>query len=145
MKKTFAILLVLLEFSYSSKPADLIFNPISLNIWMDSMVVKSKIKFLQKKPKSSAPFQGKRIFCSADSKAKYLVTIKRNSVLIVIDNTKVTGLFKKDKLFTNDPEEIEYRRFSGKYNFGKFYVIGVDYFSVLNPENGEYRYYTLCK
>jgi len=144
MKKTFAILLVLLEFSYSSKPAPLILNHTFLNIRMDSIPAKNKIN-LQKKPKSNAPFQGKRIFCSSDREAKYLVTIKGNSVLIVIDNIKVTGLFKKDKLFTNDPEEIEYRRFSGKYNYGKFYVIGVDYFSVLNPENGEYRYYTLCK
>ena len=144
MKKTFAILLVLLEFSYSSKPAPLILNHTFLNIRMDSIPAKNKIN-LQKKPKSNAPFKGKRIFCSSDREAKYLVTIKGNSVLIVIDNIKVTGLFKKDKLFTNDPEEIEYRRFSGKYNYGKFYVIGVDYFSVLNPENGEYRYYTLCK
>lgn len=61
-------------------------------------------------------------------------------MLIVTGKTKITGTFKKDKLFTNDPEEIEYRKFAGKY-----YVIGADYFSILNSENGEYRYYTLCK
>src|SRR6266496_1584768 len=117
MKKSFVLFLALFAYSYSSKSADLIFNPISLNIWMDSTPVKNKIN-LQKKPKSNTPFQGKRTFCSSGSKAKYLVTIKGNSVLIVIDNIKITGLFKKDKLFTNDPEEIEYRRFSHKYNYG---------------------------
>ncbi len=99
---------------------------------------------IQKKLKATSPFQGKRIFCSVDGTAKFIVTIKGNNVLIVNDRTKVTGLFKKDKLFTDDPGEIEYRRYSHEY-FGKYYAIGTDYFSVLNAENGEYRYYTLCK
>ena len=84
------------------------------------------------------------MFCSADSKAKYIITITDDSVLIAIDRIKIKGVFKKDKLFTNDPREVEYRRFSHAC-YGKYFVIGTDYFSILNSENGEYRYYTLCK
>ncbi len=143
MKKHFIIILILSGFFYSSKTEPLRIVQY-LKIHIDSTPVKTKSS-IQKKQKSNSPFQGKRIFCSSDNDAKYLVTIKGNSVLIVIDNIKVTGVFKKDKLLTNDPSEIEYRKFAGKYNYGKYYVIGDDYFSVLNPENGEYRYFTLCK
>ncbi len=87
MKKNFVLFLVLLSCSYSSKPEDLIVYPTSLNILIDSTPVKNKIN-IQKKSRSNSPFQGKRIFCSADSEAKYIVTIKGNSVLIVIDNIK---------------------------------------------------------
>lgn len=127
---------------YNSK--SIYFNPALLSIYTDSIPVKNKLS-IQKKTKSNAPFQGKRIFCSSDSDAKYVVTIKGNNVTIVTDNNRVTGVYKKDKLFTNDTREIEHRKFSPKYNYGSFYVIGADYFSVLNAENGEYRYYTLCE
>ena len=100
---------------------------------------------MYKKKKTNTPFQGKKTFCSADNDAKYFVTIKGNNVVIVIGNIKITGLYKKDKLFTNDPDEIEYRKFAPKNNYGKYYVIGIDYFSILNSENSEYRYFTLCK
>ena len=143
MKIRIVFFLALLASFCGSKSAGLIFNPISLNTGRGFLPLKSK-SIIQKKLKGTTPFQGKRTFCSADSDAKYRVTIKGNSVLIVIDQTKVNGVFKKDKLFTNDPGEIEYRRFSHEY-YGKYYVIGAEYFSVLNAENGEYRYYTLCK
>ena len=100
---------------------------------------------IQKKLIFASPFQGEKIFCKYGSKSKYIVTITGNNVLIVSDKAKINGVFKRGKLFTNDPEEIEYRKFTGKYNYGKYYVIGTDYFSVLNAENGEYSYYTLCK
>ena len=136
MKKGFILFLILIAFYNISKSADITF--------LDSIPLKHK-NTIQKKIKSTSPFQGKKIFCSADSDAKYFVAIKGNNVLIVIDNKKITGLYKKDNLFTNDPEEIEYRKFAPKNNYGKFYVIATDYFSVLNPENGEYRYFTECK
>lgn len=136
MKKCFILYLILTACFNISKSAAINYS--------DSIPVKNKTT-TQKKNKSTSPFQGKKIFCSADSDAKYLVTIKGNSVLIVIDNKKITGVYKKDKLFTNDPEEIEYRKFAPKNNYGKFYVIATDYFSILNPENGEYRYFTECK
>ena len=138
------LLLVLLACSNISKSEVLIFNSSSLNGSIDSTPVKNKIT-IQKKIKTNTPFQGKKTFCSNGSDAKYEVTIKGITVLIVIDNKKVTGVYKKDKLFTNDPEEIEYRKFALKNNYGKFYVITTDYFNVLNPENGEYMYFASCK
>lgn len=143
MKKGLFVFLILIVCCYTSKSADL-YNHISFNFLIDSIPAKSKNK-IHKKIKSNTPFQGKRTFCSADSDAKYIVIIKGNSVSILIDNKKITGAYKKEKLFTNDPEEIEYRKFAPKNNYGKFYVITTDYFSVLNPENGEYRYFTVCK
>jgi hypothetical protein len=91
------------------------------------------------------PFQGKRRFCSTGSKQVYNVEIKGNDVMITYDKIKIKGVFKNGLLFTNDPEEVEYRHNAGKYNYGKYYVIGADYFSVLNSENGEYSYHQLCK
>lgn len=129
--------------SYSSDAEAIAFKPISLKVFVDSPPVK-KIN-TQNKITIYAPFEGKKAFCAYGSESKYIVTIKGNNVLIVTGKTKITGAFKKDKLFTNDPQEIEYRKFAGKYNYGKYYVIGADYFSILNSENGEYRYYTLCK
>ena len=143
MKKGFFFFLILFVCCHTSKSANL-FNDFYINISIDSAHPKTKIQ-IHKKIKSNTPFQGKRVFCSADSDAKYAVTIKGNNVLIITDNKKITGLYKKDKLFTNDPEEIEYRKFAPKNNYGKFYVIATDYFSILNPENSEYRYFTLCK
>src|ERR1051325_6890680 len=84
-------------------------------------------------------------FCLYGSESKYMVTIRGSKVLIISDKTKIRGVYKGDKLLTNGAGEIEYRKLAGKYNYGKYYVIGSDYFSVLNPENGEYRYYMLCK
>ncbi len=126
----------------SSNAEAIVFKPISLETFVDSSPIK-KIN-TQNKAAIYAPFQGKKTFCAYGSESKYIVTIKGNNVLIVTGKIKITGTFKKDKLFTNDPEEIEYRKFAGKYNYGKYYVIGADYFSILNSENGEYRYYTLC-
>ncbi len=91
------------------------------------------------------PFQGKRHFCSAERKMTYDVEIKGNNVVISYEKIKITGVFKNGLLITNDPEEIKYRHNAGKYNYGKYYVIGTNYFSVLNPENGEYFYHQLCK
>lgn len=91
------------------------------------------------------PFQGKRHFCSIESKQVYDVEIKRNDVVISYEKIKIKGVFKNGLLFTNDPSEIEYRHNAGKCNYGKYYVIGADYFSILNSENGEYFYYQQCK
>ncbi len=129
--------------SYSSDAEAIAFKPISLKAFVDSPPLKKIIT--QNKVTIYAPFQGKKAFCAYGSESKYFVTIKGNNVLIVTGKVKITGAFKKNKLFTNDPEEIEYGKFAGKYNYGKYYVIGTDYFSILNSENGEYRYYTLCK
>ena len=137
MKKDFILFLILISCYNISKSAP------AIN-YSDSIPVKHKIT-IQKKINSTSPFQGKKFFCSADSDAKFAVTIKGNNVLIVIDNKRITGVYKKDKLFTNDPEEIAYRKFAPRNNYGKFYVIANDYFSVLNSENSEYRYFSLCK
>jgi hypothetical protein len=143
MKKKYLFLLIFLSVAYSSDAVAVAFKPISLKVFVDSLPVKKIIT--QNKVTIYAPFQGKKAFCAYGSKSKYFVTINGNNVVIVTGKTKITGAFKKDKLFTNDPEEIEYRKFAGKYNYGKYYVIDTDYFSILNSENGEYRYYTLCK
>jgi hypothetical protein len=60
-------------------------------------------------------------------------------------NKQITFLSFQKKVIRSVPEEIKYRHNAGKYNYGKYYVIGADYFSVLNTENGEYFYHQLCK
>ena len=94
-----------------------------------------------------APFQGQKIFCATEYKMKAFVTIKGNQVTILIDKRKITGTYKSKKiLLTNDPKEIEYRKYAGKHHYGNFYVIDKDYLSILESENGEYAYsYQLCK
>lgn len=143
MKKYLYLFLILLICSYVSKSEILIFHPGSLKLLVDS--TPANRNNIQKKLIFTSPFQGTKIFCKYGSKSKYIVSITGNNVLIVSDKAKIKGVFKRDKLFTNDPEEIEYRKIAGKYNYGKYYVIGTDYFCVLNVENGEYSYYTLCK
>ena len=143
MKKGFLFFFILIVCGYTSKSAYL-YNHNSLNFLIDSIPAKNK-NGIKKIIKITAPFQGKRTFCSAESDTKYSVTIKGNNVLIIVDNKKITGVYKKDKLFTNDAGEIEYRKFAPKNNYGKFYVIATDFFSVLNAENSEYSYFTVCK
>ena len=94
-----------------------------------------------------APFQGKKIFCATEYTEKVFVTIKGNQVTIQIEKRKITGTYKSKKiLLTNDPKEIEYRKYGGKYHYGSFYVIDKEYLSILESENGEYAYsYQLCK
>jgi hypothetical protein len=142
MKIRFVFFLVFLGCFCISK-SGLIYKCIPLFTGMDFLSVHGRTA-AQKKSKGAIPFQGKKMFCSADSRAKYIITITNDSVLITIDRIKIKGVFKKDKLFTDDPREVEYRRFSHAY-YGKYFVIGTDYFSILNSENGEYSYYTLCK
>lgn len=93
-----------------------------------------------------APFQGKNTFCATGYKQKAFVTIKGNQVTILINKKKITGTYKSKKiLLTNDPKEIEYRKYAGKYHYGNFYVIDKEYLSILESENGEYAYsYQLC-
>src|SRR5882757_4522505 len=84
--------------------------------------------------KSNTPFQGTRHFCSDYSKQTYDVTIKGNGIVISYPKFKAKGIFKNGLVFTNDPHEIEYRHSAGKYNYGKYYIIEADYFSVLIAE-----------
>ena len=93
-----------------------------------------------------APYQGTRKFCSDESRQIYTVTIRGNYVIIFYGDVYITRSFKKGLLFTNDPNEIKYRRSGNKkYNYGKYYVVTASYFSVLNTENGEYSFYSICK
>ena len=142
MKARF-ILPLLLGCFCISKSAALSYKQVRIHIAMVFFDVHGKT-LVQKKLKATVPFQGKRMFCSTDSKARYAITITHDSVFIASDRIKIKGVFKKNKLFTNDPREIEYSRFSHAHE-GKYFVIGTDYFSILNSENGEYSYYTLCK
>ncbi len=94
--------------------------------------------------KYTIPFQGKRHFCSDESRMTYDVEIKGNKVIITYPKFKATGYFKNGLVFTNDPQEVEYRNAAGKYNYGKYYIIEAEYFSVLLTENGEYNSYNRC-
>lgn len=106
---------------------------------MQSMVVEKCLEIKQ------GPFQGKRKFCSDESKQVYTVIVNGNNVSITYSTVKIIGRFKNGLLLTNDPKEIEYRQYAKKHNYGKYYILKPNYFSVLNPENGEYSFYKLCK
>lgn len=105
------------------------------------------LETVQKKKKKpfKPPYQGKRHFCSDESKMTYDVTIKGNDVVIAYSTVRIKGTFKNGLLFTNDPKEIEYIHYGGKSVYGKYYILQADYFSVINTENSEYFYYQLCK
>ena len=99
----------------------------------------------QKKKPFKPPYQGKRHFCSDESKMTYDVTIKGYDIIIAYEKVRIKGAFKNGLLFTKDPNEIEYNKYGGKKNYGKYYILTANDFSVLNGENGEYFYYQLCK
>src|SRR5437763_633224 len=71
MKKEFILFLILISLYKFSKSGDI--------TGLDSIPVKHKTN-IQKKVKSSSPFQGKKIFCSADSDTEFAVTIKGDNV-----------------------------------------------------------------
>ncbi len=83
-----------------------------INVSAQKAKTKSNIK------KYAIPFQGKRHFCSDESKMTYDVEIKGNKVIISYPKFKATGYFKNGLVFTNDPKEVEYRKAAGKYNYG---------------------------
>jgi hypothetical protein len=102
-------------------------------------------KTLTKKiKKNHPPFRGQKKFCSDEGRQTYTVTIKGYSIVLSNSSAKIKGIFKNGLLFTNDPDEISYRRYAKKHNYGKYYMIDKDYLNVLNGETGEYFFYTRC-
>lgn len=149
MKKLISIVIIFILFSLLAKGNNRIH-------FCESKITRSKIiitsisqknKPAHPKPQYYAPFQGKKIFCSDERKEKIVVTIKGNNVNIVTESGKISGVYKNNKvLITNDPNEAEYRRYAaGSHHYGTYYVIEVDYLSVLLGENGEYDSFSLCK
>jgi hypothetical protein len=89
------------------------------------------------------PFQGTREFCSSLKPLKYKVTI--TGILVTIttlyNNEKpqtVKGVYRKGKLFTNNPLEKQF------HVQGRLYVIYTTSFGINNLEGGDYITYDLC-
>jgi len=98
----------------------------------------------QKSKKFLPPFQGQKKFCSDEGRETYTVTITGNNIVLSNPSVKIKGFFKNGLLFTNDPDEIAYRRYAKKHNYGKYYMIDNDHLNILNGETGEYFFYTRC-
>ena len=113
-----------------------------------SFIVFGSISSLQAQTKTAtkgaeAPFQGTRKFCSRSRLTTYIVTINGAKVTIRYAYkdyaSKLSGTFKKGKVYTTDPNE------KNSKTSGRYYQITRDRVRVLNLENGDYEQYDVCR
>lgn len=85
-----------------------------------------------------------KLYCSSYAKTKYKLLITGSKIKITRlykEFTEVTmGVFKKGKIYSNNPDEQKVKEARGKY-----YKLQGNAFGVLNMENGDYDWFTLCK
>jgi hypothetical protein len=108
MKKSLVIFLGLLACFYTLKAENL--KALHFVIILTDSTPLASETYIQKKRRATAPFQGKKTYCSYGSASKYIITIRENNVLITSDKIKIKGIYTGDRLLTNDPGEIEYRK-----------------------------------
>jgi hypothetical protein len=91
-----------------------------------------------------APSRNEKLYCSDVAKTRYKLAITGNKIKITrlykeyVDN--YTGLIKSGRIYSNDPNEKRL-----KMVWGKYYKLQGKNFGVLNPENGDYEWFTECK
>lgn len=93
---------------------------------------------------SDTTLEKEKVYCSSYAKTKYRVQITKGKITITRLYKEyryvITGKLKNGKIYSDDPNEKNFRPVWGKY-----YLLGKNSFSVLNIENGEYERFTLCK
>jgi hypothetical protein len=82
-------------------------------------------------------------YCSPYAKTKYKVLITGSKIRITRlykeYKNVFTGIYKKGRIFSNDPNEKKSRSANGRY-----YKLQDHSFGVLNIENGDYDWFELC-
>jgi hypothetical protein len=111
-------------------------------LFLNSNSLKAQSKSLQKFP--GTPFQGTNEYCDYLKPLKFKISITGFNVTITkyYDKEKpkvVKGIYRKGKLFTNDPVEKQF------HAGGKYYVLYTTSFGINNLEGGDYEYFELCK
>lgn len=90
-----------------------------------------------------ASIDKEKTYCSPYAKTKYKVLISKEKIKITrlyLEYKDVfTGIIKNGKIYSNDPNEKNY-----KPVWGKFYKLNKTGFGVLNIENGDYEWFSLC-
>lgn len=90
-----------------------------------------------------SPLQKEQTYCSSYEETRYKVLINKNKIRITRlykEYKEVfTGTLSKGKIYSNDPNEKKSKETAGKY-----YKLQGKYFGVLNSENGDYDWFTLC-
>lgn len=85
-----------------------------------------------------------KTYCSAFAKTKYKLLINKDKIKITRLYKEYkdvfTGVIKRGKIYSNDPNEKSF-----KPVWGKLYKLENGSFGVLNIENGDYEWFTECK
>ena len=94
--------------------------------------------------KLTAVNKNEKLYCSGFAKTRYELLITGNKIKITrlykeyVDN--YTGVLKNGKIYSNDPNEKNFKNVWGRY-----YKLDGKNFGVLNIENGDYEWFTECK
>lgn len=85
-----------------------------------------------------------KTYCSPFAKTKYKLLINKNKVRITRLYKEYrdvfTGVIKKGRIYSNDPNEKNF-----KPAWGKLYQLEKGRFGVMNIENGDYEWFSECK
>jgi hypothetical protein len=85
-----------------------------------------------------------KVYCSTYLKTKYRIIVTGSKIKITRIYKEyvdvIHGNLKNGKIFTDDPNEKSAKQFQGKY-----YQLKGKSFGVLNVENGDYEWFSLCK
>lgn len=85
-----------------------------------------------------------KTYCSPFAKTKYKLLINKDKIRITRLYKEYkdvfTGVLKKGKIYSNDPNEKKF-----KSVWGKYYKLSKEGFSILNIENGDYEWFSECK
>ena len=88
--------------------------------------------------------KNEKLYCSDYAKSRYKILISGSKVKITRLYKEYvetfTGTIKNGKIYSNNPDEIIVKGIKGKY-----YKFQDGYFGVLNIENGDYEWFSLCK
>ncbi|MFL5740408.1 MAG: hypothetical protein ACJ75B_09345 [Flavisolibacter sp.] len=93
---------------------------------------------------SIKPNKNEKLYCSDYAKSKYKILISGSKIKITRLYKEYvesfSGTIKNGKIYSNNPDEITVKDIKGKY-----YKFQDSYFGVLNIENGDYEWFSLCK
>jgi len=88
--------------------------------------------------------KNEKLYCSDYAKSKYKILISGSKIKITRLYKEYvetfSGTVKNGKIYSNNPDEIIVKGIKGKY-----YKFQDGYFGVLNIENGDYEWFSLCK
>jgi len=95
-------------------------------------------------PKKKTVNENEKLYCSDYAKSKYKILISGSKIKITRLYKEYvetfSGTIKNGKIYSNHTDEKTVKDIKGKY-----YKFQDGYFGVLNIENGDYEWFSLCK